>query len=181
MPGTFPVILHESAAVMRDLHPAGPLPARATAPGPKTPTIDVATVDQCLRSFPKGTGAGPSGLRVQHIVDSLCLANKEAVLEQLAKTVEFLAAGQAPSEVSAYLAGANLVALKKKCGGLRPIAVGESLRRLVSKCLCAQARQAAQEILWPGQVGCPPSSPSPLLASLYLFISDLPYPRFSRF
>ena len=43
---------------------------------------------------------------------------------------------KAPPAASDYFAGASLVALPKKDGGLRPVAVGGVLRRLVGKCLC---------------------------------------------
>ena len=66
-----------------------------------------------------------------------------------------LVAGEACRGVASFLAGAPLYALRKPDGGVRPIAVGESLRRLVSKC-CAQARSVkdmAKELLEPWQLG----------------------------
>lgn len=45
------------------------------------------------------------------------------------------------------------MAPKKKNGGHRPIAVGEVLRRLVSKCLASHTRQAAVSLLTPLQLG----------------------------
>ncbi len=41
--------------------------------------------------------------------------------------------GRTPEEVRPFFFGASLVALQKKCGGIRPIAVGCTLRRLVAK------------------------------------------------
>ena len=52
-----------------------------------------------------------------------------------------------------HYAGASLVALPKKDGGLRPVAVGETLRRLVGKCLCHEVSDAARASLAPLQVG----------------------------
>ena len=52
-----------------------------------------------------------------------------------------------------HFAGASLHALPKKHGGLRPIAVGETLRRLVSKLLCGAVRAEARRHLWPLQLG----------------------------
>eukprot|EP00969_Alexandrium_andersonii_P313922 13868541-Alexandrium_andersonii.AAC.1 len=60
--------------------------------------------------------------------------------------------GQAPSRVAEYVAGASLVALAKKGGGLRPVAVGEKLHRLVAKCLFSQVSDAARDRLAPLQV-----------------------------
>ena len=45
------------------------------------------------------------------------------------------------------------MALPKKDGGLRPVAVGETARRLVAKCLCSQVSDAARDRLAPQQVG----------------------------
>ena len=66
--------------------------------------------------------------------------------------VRFLTASNAPLEVAPHLAGATLHALPKPAGDLRPIAVGEVWRRLVSKCLC-RALQEFRTALWPLQVG----------------------------
>ncbi|KAL5493820.1 hypothetical protein EMCRGX_G015052 [Ephydatia muelleri] len=47
----------------------------------------------------------------------------------------------APLDVAIFLAGGNLAALNKPVpGDIRPIAVGEALRRLTGKCLCAALR-----------------------------------------
>ena len=64
-----------------------------------------------------------------------------------------LASGQVPASLAPHLAGARLFAAQKKDGSLRPIAVGEVLRRLTSKCLSAATRQQAKSALWPLQVG----------------------------
>ena len=47
-----------------------------------------------------------------------------------------MVAGLAPRELAPFIAGAPLMALVKAGGGLRPIAIGETVRRLVSKCCC---------------------------------------------
>ena len=52
-----------------------------------------------------------------------------------------------------YLCGATLLASQKKTGCLRPIAVGEVLRRLISKCLATVSCHIAYESLAPLQLG----------------------------
>ena len=49
--------------------------------------------------------------------------------------------------------GANLIALNKKEGGVRPIAVGNTLRRLVAKCAGFLVRDEMSELLVPFQLG----------------------------
>ena len=63
--------------------------------------------------------------------------------------------------IASFLAGGNLTALVKSKQGssldIRPIAVGEALRRLTGKCLCALVRSKASEFFQPHQFGvaCP--------------------------
>jgi len=57
-----------------------------------------------------------------------------------------------PTAVQPIFFGARLIPLKKKDGGLRPIAVGNTLRRLVSKIVCNKARGLVNELL-PFQYG----------------------------
>ena len=51
------------------------------------------------------------------------------------------------------LFGAKLTALTKRCGGVRPIAVGCTLSRLASKCACFHALNTLPQILAPHQLG----------------------------
>ena len=118
------------------------------------PDIPPELVARMLRSFPAGTAPGPSGLRAQHLLDSLSPACKTTVIEQLASVTLLLAQGAVPECLSRHLAGAKLFAADKKDGGVRPIAVGEILRRLTAKCLCHTAKDHARRVLWPLQVGC---------------------------
>ena len=67
--------------------------------------------------------------------------------------MKLLAAGLVPHEVIPHLCGAFLLAVKKKGAGHRPIAVGEVLRRLTSKCLSTAVRAEVIHILTPLQVG----------------------------
>ena len=106
-----------------------------------------------LRAFPPETAPGPSGLRVQHLKDANVAGGSDAFLSQLTAVVNLLAQGRAPEFLAPVLAGAGLVALPKPQGGVRPIAVGEILRRLTGKCLMGIVRNDAQSFFWPAQVG----------------------------
>jgi hypothetical protein len=67
--------------------------------------------------------------------------------------VNRLASGRAPISFASWLCDAPLTALSKPNGGVRRIAVGELIRRLVAKCLMARVRQPAQALLAPLKLG----------------------------
>ena len=104
-------------------------------------------------SFPKGSAAGPSGLRPQHLLDALSVQQFFDVPTNLQALVNKMLSGTVPDTVMPYLAGANLLAYRKPGGGVRPIAVGETLRRLVSKCAVASVKDEARGFFAPTQVG----------------------------
>ena len=70
----------------------------------------------------------------QQLKDACVAGAAESFLTQLTAVVQLLAHGRAPGFVAPVLGGASLVALPKPTGGVRPIAVGEILRRLTGKC-----------------------------------------------
>ena len=124
-------------------HPKGPLPSFNTAevaPEPLSVPEDFG-IFYVLKSFQKGTAAGPSGLRVHHLLDAAAITLPTSIYSLLRGVVNLLASGKAPREVSIFLAGGSLTALNKLIDGcpsdVRPIAVGEVLRHLIGKCLCA--------------------------------------------
>ncbi|XP_037975355.2 uncharacterized protein LOC119694031 [Plutella xylostella] len=61
--------------------------------------------------------------------------------------------GMVNREVTPFLYGASLCALMKKDGGIRPIAVGSALRRLVAKLGCNAVRGVMSAQLQPRQLG----------------------------
>ena len=63
-------------------------------------------------------------------------------------------AGRGDRRTAPWLVGAPLTALAKQPTGFRPIAVGEVLRRLISRIGCAAAKSQLQALFQPsGQVG----------------------------
>ena len=143
-----------TAQALQALHPRSPPPSAPPLHDlPVGPDIAPDLVARCLRAFPSDTAPGPTGLRVQQLKDACVPGGTEAFLAQLAAVVQLLAHGRAPACVSPVLGGAGLVALPKPTGGVRPIAVGEILRRLTGKCLMSVVREDARQLLWPVQVG----------------------------
>jgi len=141
-----------TVAALRALHPTSAAPVvPALESLPLAPGFDVDAVTQALRRFPSDTAPGPSGLRVQHVLDAV--GHGVGLLDQLTAVVNLLAQGRACPSIAPLLAGAGLVALPKPSGGIRPIAVGELLRRLTGKCLMQAVRPEARDHFWPAQAG----------------------------
>ena len=114
-----------------------------------------------LHSFPKGTACGPSGLRIQHLLDAAQVHLPTPICSSLRGVVDILASGRAPVSVSKFLVGGSLTALVKNKEGrpldIRPIVVGEALRRVTGKCLCIITKPKASDFFTPFQYGvaCP--------------------------
>ena len=141
---------------MQDKHPQAPPPT--LPPGPTPPSVEVSDriVLQGVKSFPKGSAPDPSALCPSHLHEAVCCPSPDRacqVLTSLTKFVNLLATGSAPCSICPHLCGATLLASRKKNGGLRPIAVGEVLRRLVSKSLSSATRHEAFNSLAPLQQG----------------------------
>ncbi len=147
-----PEILQE----MRKKHPQAPPPSVPLDPVPSPAILPEPAVLKGVRSFPNASAPGPSGLRPSHLQEAIRCPSPDCAaqaLTTLTSLVNLLAAGRAPPSVLPHLCGATLLASPKKSGGHRPIAVGEVLRRLTSKCLASTSRSSAISSLTPLQLG----------------------------
>ena len=115
-----------------------------------------------LHSFPKDTACGPSGLRIQHLIEAAEVPLQFPICAVLREVVNLLISGKVPVHAARFLAGGNLVALEKNKPNppppppppdIQPIAVGEAIRRLVGKCLCSMTKAKAHDFLAPFQLG----------------------------
>ena len=97
---------------------------------------------------------GPSGL---HLLDASEVPLPTGIGASLREVVNLLASGRAPVGVAKFLANGSFIALVKKKPDsppdVRPIAVGEVLRWLTSKCLCRITKAKAAEFFEGHQVG----------------------------
>ena len=111
---------------------------------------------KAVRSFPNGSAGGPDGLKPQHLKDMIgpsAVDGFQALLPALTSFVKLVLEGRAPSSITPYFFGANLTALQKKDGGVRPIAVGCTLRRLAAKVAGSKMMEEMGELLAPRQLG----------------------------
>ena len=142
---------------MRTKHPAAsqPISWEALRPvhGAAAPILDDDLVRKAIKSFPKDSACGPCGLRPQHIRDAMVPGFEDELIRQLSALVNLLARGEAAPDARPFFCGATLVALRKEDATHRPIAVGETLQRLVCKSLAMVAKADARDILEPLQVG----------------------------
>ena len=149
--------------LLRSKHPKGTPPTTLSIEALGT-TILPQDLDMLsiLRSFPKATACGPSGLRMQHLLDAAEVQVPTSISSSLKDIVNLLASGKVPSCVSKYLAGGSLTALVKdrpdSSPDVRPIAVGEALRHLVGKCLCLVTNSKVADFFDPLQFGVACSS-----------------------
>ena len=145
--------------LLQSKHPKGTPPTalsiEALGSNILPPDFDMLSI---LSSFPKTTACGPSGLRIQHLVDAAQVPMPLSICSSLRDIVNLLASGKVPSDISKYLAGGSLTAIVKdrpdSSPDVRPIAVGEALRRLVGKCLCRVTKAKVADFFEP-QVACP--------------------------
>lgn len=129
---------------LHDLHPTADQCSYSFKPQGATnfkTSFGLSEMEKSVFSFPKGTSAGPDGLSAQHLKDLLKfnpIGSSFDIRPSLQKLLEFIAAGKAAVEVAKYFACARLIPLKKKDNGVRPIAIGLTLRRLASKLLLSK-------------------------------------------
>ena len=155
-------ILSPSPEVLKSLNDKHPAPFEYPAfPDPpdnlEPILVTKPQVEKAIRSFSNGAAGGPDGLTPQHIKD---LTSKElgfAGSNLLDKLVDFLnhiaIPGKVPDEICPIFYGANLMALRKIDGGIRPIAIGFTLRRLIGKVLMVNLRNQCADLFHPNQLG----------------------------
>lgn len=112
-------------------------------------------VKYAISSFASGSAAG-SNVRPQYFKDLISISAGNAgseVLTGVAELSNFMLRGQVNEVVCKYLYLTSLCALCKKCGGIRPIAMGLSIRRLTSKLAVSHAKETIKDYFGSKQLG----------------------------
>ena len=130
----------DTLRAFKEKHPS--VPENLSLPDPLDGSIvpAVATegdVRKPIMSFRDAASAGPDGLRPGHLRSLVAHCSAEAgsrLLSALTDLINVMLRGKVPQFAVPILYGANECAIrKKKDGGIRPIAVGNILRRFSVK------------------------------------------------
>lgn len=125
------------------------------------------TFFETVLSLPRGSGPGPSGWRYEHLK---ILAESGATADGLFSVCSLIAKGIIPECIAS-----RLIAIPKSNGDVRPIAIGESLRRLTAKAICNQKKESFGQFFSPLQHGVAVQGGSDLLVHhLQLLLASNP-------
>ena len=147
----------ETLKELMNLHPAEEVPPRETDDySSYAYQFDEASVFKQLQSFSNFTAAGPSNMYPEHLLHAvMCGVSDQSKKSttNITKLVNLASTGQLPSFVAPTFCSTLLTALKKTKRRVRPIAVGEILRRLIAKCIAQEASSEAVELFSFRQLG----------------------------
>ena len=149
---------NDTYVALRQKHPSPRAESAIPAPPivhPNSMTVTEAEVLQAVKSFLCGSAGGRDGLRPQHLKDMLkgSEGNVSSLLGSLAAFATLVLEGRVPPSVRPFFFGASLTALEKKGGGVRPIAIGCTLRRLVAKIAGRRVTSEMASLLAPNSWG----------------------------
>ena len=145
-------------ASLKAKHPQAPADRRSISdPAQCLDRVEAATtqaIHRAVFSFPAGSAGGPDGLIPQHIKDLVRLEGSAgALVDSLAAFSSVVLQGSIPESIKPLFFSARLTAFCKKDGGLRPIAVGNVLRRLAAKIAAEQTSSLLKATFAPLQFG----------------------------
>lgn len=129
---------------------------------------------KAVNRFTLGSSAGGIELHPNHLQE-LCkvqgVGNGTTSTTSLTRFVNLFLSRRVPPEISPWLCGAPLTSLKRRNGGIRPIAVGGTLLRLIRRCAMAHVSKSAAEWLRPIRIGiATPNGREAPVYSLQIFI-----------
>ena len=149
----------DTLRALKEKHPSAP--ENLSLPDPPDGSVVPAVaseedVRKGILSFHAGASGGPDGLCPCHLRSLVAHGSAEArsrLLFALTDLVNVMLRGEVPQFAVPVLYGANECAIRKKDGGIRPIAVGSTFRRLSVKVGSRPVVRALGEELRPNQLG----------------------------
>ena len=157
--GASPCASPDNPEALKDLiarHPQAAIPDPPDSCSPPL-SVDEDAVLAALQSFPRGSSPGGSRLRAEHLLAAVSGSpsfSPSSCLSALTSWLNFILSGRSDSRIAPWLVSAPLIAIPKKTGSFRPIAVGEVIRRLTSRLCCAAIHSFLPDTFLPyNQVG----------------------------
>lgn len=123
-------------------------------------------VQRAVKSFHVKTAAGPSGIPPGILRRIIQDESEEHLSNKLVRVLNLILNGTIPDIAAEGLRDARLIALTKKQGGYRPIAIGNTLRRLAARIATSQLKRSIQAYLEPVQFGVGTTDGTTTLAQL---------------
>ena len=145
---------------LNERHPPPPHDLQMPPPPDNSPepiSVSTTTIEESIRAFKPGSASGPYKLSPQHIKELISRQTGAAgscLLQALTTMANVILSGDVPSQVCPIFFGANLIALRKPDGGVRPIAIGNTLRCMVAKAVSRLMFDTFGNKLRPVQLGC---------------------------
>ena len=141
----------ETTKKLASKHPSRVSPLNVRPPNVQEPFILSKKIFfETIRRSPRGTGTGPSGWRYEHLKALLDNCSTADLLHSVCSSI---ASGSIPESTLNLLTASRLIAIPKPNGDVRPIAIGEALRRLTAKSICAQKKDSFAQFFSPLQHG----------------------------
>jgi hypothetical protein len=139
-----------------DPHPDSCSPDPPDMSGDAALQLTESQVLKAIQSFPGGSAGGCDLLAPQYLKDLTSKKSGESgirLLSSITILCNKMLRGDIPDNILPFLYGASLIAFSKPSGGIRPIAIGNTLRRLTAKAAANALKEASRSKLFPHQLG----------------------------
>ena len=118
--------------------------------------LSIEQIRKAILSFPGGSAGGYDLLLPQHLKDLISKASGESgmqLLTAISQLCNKMLRGEISNNILPIFYGASLIIFSKPNGGVRPIAIGNTLRRLTAKAAAYSIQAEIKSKLFPYQLG----------------------------